>query len=144
MKSRISDALVIFAFLAVALIAGFLVFRTAVKSTVSAVDTSLGGISNTIGHFSNIGQYGASTGVVVTTSSAQVMATSSSREYAEIANLSSFAIYCNMDNDNSAVLYQGITIFASSTKVLGQDFSYTGAVRCISTGNASTTVYVRQ
>lgn len=144
MKSYVQEAVIISIFLFIAFLSGFLIFRASVNSASKTINTSLSGISNTIGHFSNIGQYGASTGVLVTTSSAQVVATSSSREYAEIANLSSFAIYCNMDDDKAAVLYQGITIFASSTKVLGQDFSYTGAVRCISTGNASTTVYVRQ
>lgn len=110
----------------------------------SVVNTALGGQSQTVGRFSSIGEKGVSTGVVVTTSGVQVLATSSAREYAEISNLSAFAIYCNADADKRAVMYQGIMIPASTTKVFGADFAYTGAIRCISQANASTTVYAEQ
>ena len=97
-----------------------------------------------IGGFSSLENTGVSTGVLVTTASTQMVATSSAREYVEIANLTASAIYCNANADKPAVMYKGIVIMASSTKVFGQDFSYTGGIRCIALGNASTTVYSKQ
>lgn len=103
---------------------------------------SLGGISTSSSDFYEIGGMGTSTARLVTTTSSQVMATSSSRESAKISNVSSVAIYCNADGDKAAVGYSGIMIAASSTLLIDSDFPYTGAIRCISPlGNASTTVY---
>lgn len=104
----------------------------------------LGGMSQSSGHFSTLGNTGVSTGVLVTSTSAQVLATSSAREYAEITNFSGIAIFCNANGDAPAVLYKGITIFSSSTARFGQDIPYTGAIQCIATGNASTTIYAKQ
>lgn len=104
----------------------------------------MGGMSQSSGRFSSLENTGTSTSVLLTTSGAQMVATSSAREYVEIANLTAAAIYCNADNDKPAVMYKGILIAASSTKVFGQDFAYTGGIRCVSSANASTTVYAKQ
>lgn len=104
----------------------------------------VGGMSQSTGHFSSLDTTGVSTEVLVTTSSTQVLATSSARLYAEIGNLSANPIFCNANGDAPAVLYRGIVIPALGVKVFGQDFTYTGAIRCIGTANASTTVYSKQ
>lgn len=88
----------------------------------------------------------ASTGVLVTTSSTAVQATTTSRTLLKIANISSNPIYCNMDGGKPAVAYQGVTIAASSTLNLSDSdsFLYRGAVNCIAISvSASTTVYQR-
>lgn len=114
----------------------------AVLALLGVSTVSFGGVSSSISKFSDISAMGTSTARLVTTTSSQIMATSSSRESAKISNVSSVAIYCNADGDKAAVGYSGIMIAASSTLLIDSDFPYTGAIRCISPlGNASTTVY---
>lgn len=87
-----------------------------------------------------------STGVAVTTSSTQVLATSTGRSYARISNLSGNAIYCNLDTGKPAVAFSGIMVQATSTLVISDNDSslYRGAVNCIAVGaTASTTAYQR-
>lgn len=136
MKSHIKEFIGVLAFMLFSVVCGY---------AVANIKTSaLGGISQTIGHFASIGQYGTSTAVVVTSSGVQTIATSSSREYAEITNISGQTVWCAADADKAAVIGSGISILASTTKVFGQDFAYTGAVRCVSVSNATVTVYARQ
>lgn len=111
---------------------------------LGSVKVNVGGMSQTVGRFSSLGSTGTSTEVLVTTTSAQLVATSSAREYVEISNLSASPIFCNANGDATAVVYRGITIPALGTKVFGQDLAYTGAIRCVGTANASTTVYAKQ
>lgn len=88
----------------------------------------------------------ASTGVSVTSASTLVLATTSSRTYARISNLSAAAIYCNMDLSKPAVAYSGIMIAASSSYVVSDAESnlYKQAINCISpSGTASTTIFQR-
>lgn len=125
------------------IVVGLLATVTMVMNLGSAQIT-VGGMSSNNGRFSSLGSTGTSTEVLVTTTSAQLVATSSAREYVEITNLSATPIFCSANGDTAAVLYRGIAIMASGTKVFGQDFGYTGAIRCIGTANASTTVYAKQ
>lgn len=111
---------------------------------LGSLKVNVGGMSQTVGSFSSLENTGVTTGILVTTASTQVIATSSAREYAEISNLTASAIYCNANADKPAVMYQGVVIMASSSKVFGQDFAYKGAIQCIASGNASTTVYSKQ
>jgi hypothetical protein len=104
----------------------------------------VGGQSDSVAHYSSIGTMGTSGAMMITTTSAQVVATSSTREALIISNLSSYAIYCNANADKAAVGYSGIMIPASTTLSFDSELAYTGAVRCISPlGNASTSVYSR-
>ncbi len=108
--------------------------------------TNVGGLADSTAHFSSVGNMGTSGAMLLTANvSAQVLATSSSREYAKISNLSGAAIFCNADADKAATANSGIMIAASSSMVMDQVFPYTGAIRCISPGqNASTSEYARQ
>lgn len=79
----------------------------------------------------------SSSGVLVTTSNTLVSATNTARVYMEISNLGSSAVFCAMkggDRNQTAALYSGWTIFASSTKYIKSDENpYIGPVYCIST-----------
>lgn len=101
----------------------------------------------------NVGDQGGSsgyttaitgTGVLVTSSSGTVIATSTSATTRRIDNIGSKPIFCKLDRGYNAVAYEGITIFAS-TSVEFSDTNgmlYRGAINCIAPlGNASTTVY---
>ena len=90
-----------------------------------------------------IESYTRSTGVVVTTSSTEVAATNTARTLLEITNISSKPIYCKMRSgalNQAAVMYEGLTVFASSTEVITGENLYTGPVNCIGEASASTTV----
>ncbi len=109
----------------------------------NARNQNLGGVSDSTVRFSDIGVTGTSGAMLLAQNvSAQVLATSSVREAAKIANVSSFPIFCNANADKAAVAFSGIMISASSTLHIDNTFPYTGAIRCISPyGTASTSVY---
>lgn len=89
----------------------------------------------------NFATMASSSGILVNTSDTMLVATNTARLYLRIANISSKPISCNLKNGAPAVLYTGVTIFASTTLEIDEDkFPYTGAVRCISETPASTTV----
>lgn len=83
-----------------------------------------------------------STAKLITTSSTLVSATNTARTYLRISNVSSNNIYCKLQTTppQTAILYEGFAIHASSSAEFTGDNLYTGPVFCISTGNASTTV----
>jgi hypothetical protein len=61
----------------------------------------------------------------------------SGRNFATISNLSGIAVYLGFGN--TATLYKGTAVFASSTLILDSaNHTYTGAIYCISTASAST------
>lgn len=132
------------------ILSGLIVVVICLCLTVGAIwikvsKSAFGGQSTATARWSDIGSSGISSSTKLTTSSMQMIATSSAREYAEITNLSAYAIYCNADADKPAVLYKGLMIAASSTRVFGQDFAYNGAIQCIApAANSSTTSYARQ
>lgn len=77
------------------------------------------------------------TGVLCGSTSTLLLATSSAgRPYVSISNLSSQAVYLGFGN--SASLFQGIMIPASTTKEFSTNSIYLGAIYCIASSNAST------
>lgn len=85
--------------------------------------------------------YASSSSALITTSSKMVAATNTARTSLEIANIAGKPIYCNLSRGAPAVMYKGLTIFASTTRqIFTQDNPYTGAVHCIAEANASTTI----
>lgn len=87
--------------------------------------------------------YTSQSGVLVTTASTQVVATSTARTFLRVTNISSNNIYCS-DGTQNAVLYEGVAIMASSSVEFSSNTQpFTGALNCISTGNASTTVIAK-
>lgn len=113
---------------------------------VSSGIENFGGVGDSSETFSNLGTTGTSGAMTLGIStSQQVLATSSSRIFAQIANLSNAPIFCSLDNDKAAVAYSGVMIATSSTLIIDSELPYTGAVRCISPGRiASTSVYSAQ
>lgn len=91
--------------------------------------------------------YSTSSSKLVANSSTLVVATNTARAYLEISNIASKPIYCSMlggDQNQAAVMYSGMTIFASSTMYIRSDSNpYTGPVYCIAEANASTTILER-
>lgn len=80
------------------------------------------------------------TGVLCTTSSGLLVATSSNPGFLRISNTSPFTIFLALGNP-PAVLYQGLTLFASTSIEFNQTNFYAGQIYCISSGgNASTTI----
>jgi hypothetical protein len=86
----------------------------------------------------------SSTAETVTTSNTTVLATSTGRTWARIANNSANAISCIYKNGAPATVGTGFIIAASSTFEMNQlaEPVYTGAVNCISNNAASATIYV--
>ena len=77
------------------------------------------------------------TGVLCGTTSTLLMATSSAgRPFVSISNLSAIAVYLGFGN--SAALFQGKMIPASTTIELSTNSIYMGAIYCIASSNAST------
>lgn len=110
------------------------------------VKTALGS-GNIITNYAHVA---TSSAILVTTSSTLVMPTSTDRTYLRISNIAGKPIFCTLSvrGTNSstyttgpAIMYQGITIFASSTLEFKIDENpYTGPVYCISEANSSTTI----
>lgn len=87
-----------------------------------------------------------STSKLVTTTSSQILATSSSRVYAAIVNDGANPIYLNLNGDKPATLYEGIRLNANGGvyEIIAGENGYFGGVQAItSTGTASTTVIER-
>lgn len=105
--------------------------------------------NQSLGSFETSNAYTAaqtSTGVLVTTSNTVVLATSTSRSFVRISNLSGNTIYCNTDNGKPATAFQGYMISATSSLSFSDNDSnlYRGAINCIAIGgSASTTVFQR-
>jgi hypothetical protein len=81
------------------------------------------------------------TKVIVNSTDTLVVATSSGRQYLELTNASGATttaqmVSCNY-GDRPAVLYQGTTIFASTSKAYMLDNLYRGAIRCIAPANGA-------
>lgn len=85
-----------------------------------------------------------STSETVGTSNTLVLATSTGRTFARIANTSSSAVTCLYGNGNAATVNNGFIINASSTFEMNQlsEPVYTGAVSCISDTGASDKIYI--
>lgn len=79
-----------------------------------------------------------STGVICTTSSTLLVATSTSRNMITISNDSGNSLYIGLGV--AAVLHQGTLMSASSTITFDQSKLYAGAIYCISAVNSSTTL----
>lgn len=107
-----------------------------------SIDQSLHKKKVVYGDVSNFNPLPASpteTGVLCGTSQVQLLATSSAgRPFASISNLAGFAIYLGFGN--SATLYKGIMVPASTTITLNQGALYLGQIMCISTASASTSI----
>lgn len=91
--------------------------------------------------FTSIGAAGSSTSILVTTSSTQVLATSTGRSLAIL--VPQVPMYCNLNNGAPAALYSGIYV-ASGTPLtlnLNEDSLYRGTINCIAPVQGSTTVY---
>ena len=80
-----------------------------------------------------------STSVVCATTPTMLLATSSAgRPFVSVSNLAAQAIYLNYGN--TAALYQGIMVPASTTITLNQSSTYLGAIYCIGYANSSTSL----
>lgn len=135
---KILSALILTIFLFVAIVG---VIRVSVHEEVSRVQSFGSNIPPTT--YKNAG---ASTGVLVTTTSGTVLATSTSRQYAIIANHTGNPIFCNLDNGKPATTYSGVLIGTSTPYVISPELNnlYIGAINCITTqGTATTTIYAR-
>lgn len=77
------------------------------------------------------------------TSNVMILATSTGRTWARIANTSGVAVTCIYDNGMAATVNNGFIIAASSTFEMNQlsEPIYTGSVNCISDG-ASAKLYI--
>ncbi len=87
-----------------------------------------------------------SSGVLIsTTSSTQVLATSTARNYAEI-DTTGGPVYCNMNGGKPATLYSGIYIASSTKYVISPDTDnlYRGTVNCIGASGITSTTTVTQ
>ena len=80
----------------------------------------------------------SSTGVLCGTGSTQIVATSTSRNFISISNISGYPIFVSFGTP--AALNTGITIASSSTLRLDQNALYAGNINCIAQVAASTTV----
>lgn len=86
--------------------------------------------------FTNVG---TSTAMVVTTSSSQILATSTSAQWRMFQNNSPFSVYLSFQADKTALANNGIFLAASSTLTFSLDQSnlYRGGVRAIATGGTA-------
>jgi hypothetical protein len=81
------------------------------------------------------------TRVFVKSTDTLVAATSTGRQYLEIQNASGATttaqqVSCNF-GDRPAVLYSGLTLFASTSKTFNLDNLYRGAIHCIAPSNGA-------
>lgn len=89
-------------------------------------------------------QANTQTGVLVTTSSTLVLATSTGRQYAYLVNDSASAtVYLSMNKGAAAVLYSGIALKPGMSYTINTTNGYIGAIYGIGTTSATTTVYER-
>lgn len=87
---------------------------------------------------------GTSTAETVGTSNTQILATSTGRTWARIANTGGNAITCIYKNGAAATVTNGFIIAASSTFEMNQlaEPVYTGGVSCISDTGSAASIYV--
>lgn len=81
----------------------------------------------------------------IATTSTQLLAADTSREYLRVQNVGAGVVSCYLDDktaaSSSVALYAGITIYPTSTAgspnffEVGPDFSYTGAINCVASAN---------
>lgn len=85
--------------------------------------------------FMNVATSGATT---VTSSSVQVLATSSEAQYRMFQNNSPVGIWLSFKNDKAAAINNGVYLQASSTLELRNESLYLGAVTAITSGGSAT------
>lgn len=111
-------------------------------SYYSTPKTSFGSaIAGTSGVFFAVA---TSTSETVGTANTQVLATSTARTWARIANTGGNAVTCIYKNGAPAALNNGFIVAASSTFEMNQlsEPVYTGSVNCISDTASAATIYV--
>jgi hypothetical protein len=123
-----------------AVIAAGVIFLCGVQ-LASTYKPSYGNIQGQNGTFYSVG---TSTSEVVTSTSGTVLATSTGRTWARIANTSSSSITCIYNNGAPATVANGFIINASSTFSMNglSEPVYTGGVQCISDNGATEKIYV--
>lgn len=91
-----------------------------------------------VGDYYPVFSIGSSTGVLCGTSSTQLIATSTSRNFLSVSNISPNIVYLSFGGP--AALNSGMALYASSTMRLDQNALYAGAIYCIASSNSSTTL----